>query len=488
MMTTILPPPNCATGTLAPYAPTAEMPWTRQRVQHLYRRLGFGASEEVVTAALAQQPAALVSQLLNAAEAAPNLPLPTWANWNINDYADINTEGVTQIVEYMRSWVGAMRTQGGKERITLFWHNHFVTILDVYFCPSWMVSYHQLLQRYAMGNFREFVYEMGKNPAMLVFLNGVQNTRFQPNENYARELLELFTLGVDNGYTQADITAAARALTGWNGFSVACAPIGFVPLLHDPGPKTIFGQTGNWGYDDLHNILFTQRAEQIATHVCTKIYRHFVHPDEVDTDIVAQLAQTLRDNDWELAPVFRQLFLSEHFFDEYVVGTQIKSPVGLLMGVVSELDLPMNDDMANYVFYGASQLNQVLFSPPDVKGWREDRTWINTQTLSNRWEAYDFFLYNLYTNAPQWLVAFAQRLTTEAANDPAVVARAIVDFFVPKGLHTDEEYERATSVFKWEVPQNYYDSGEWNLTWTTVSAQVALLLRHVSRLPEYQLG
>lgn len=482
------PPPNCATGTLAPYSPTADMPWNRLRVQHLYRRFGFSAPEEVITAALAQPPSVCVSQLLDAAEQAPNLPLPVWANWDINTYGDFNTEALAQILEYSRSWITAMQTQPGKERITLFWQNHFVTLVGEYFCPSWMVAYHQLLQRYAMGNFREFVYEMGKTPAMLVFLNGVQNTRFQPNENYARELLELFTIGIDGGYTQDDIREAARALTGWNGFSSACAPIGFVPILHDSGVKTIFGRTGNWGYDELHDLIFTERAEAMATYICTKIYRHFVHPDEIDATIVAGLAQTLRDNDWELAPVFRQLFLSEHFFDAYVIGTQIKSPIDLLLGIVSELALPSNDDIGNYVYYGASQLNQMLLNPPDVRGWREDRAWVNTETLRKRWESFDFFLFNVYTNAPAWLTSFAQTLTTPSANDPAQVARAVVDFFVPKGLHTEEEYERATSVFKWEVPQNYYDSGEWNLTWTTVPAQVALLMRHISRLPEYQLS
>ncbi|MEZ4988597.1 MAG: DUF1800 domain-containing protein [Saprospiraceae bacterium] len=483
----LTPPPNCATGTLMPYVPSADAPWDKTRVQHLYRRFGFGASETTIADALDSTPELVLNNLLQAAAQAPNLPAPLWQNWVIDDYGDFGAESFEQFVDYTRQWVTAMLTQGYKEKITLFWHNHFVTRFEDYFCPSWLFTYHQLLQTYALGNFRQFVYEMGKTPAMLVFLNGVQNTRFQPNENYARELFELFTLGQDNGYTQQDIVEAARALTGWNGFSTACAPITFVPLLHDTGSKTIFGQTGNWGYDELHEILFTQRANEIATFICTKIYRHFVHPT-IDDTIVAGLAQTLRDNDWELAPVFEQLFRSEHFFDEYVVGTQIKSPIDLLVGTIIETEIDTNEDILNYVVYGGYQLDQGLFNPIDVAGWTGDRAWVNTSTLTGRWQASDFFLYTIFGTMPEKFTAFVQALVPPDTTDPALAARAIVDFLTPKGLDSDEAYELATTVFKWEVPQNYYDDLQWNLYWDTVPAQVGLLMRHISRLPEFQLS
>jgi uncharacterized protein (DUF1800 family) len=321
---------------------------------------------------------------------------------------------------------------------------------------------------------------------MLIYLNGVQNTRINPNENYARELFELFTLGRDNGYTQADIEDAARALTGWNGFTSACAPIGYVSFLHDPGSKTIFGQTGNWDYDGLHEVLFTQRAQEIATYICGKIYRHFVHPLAPD-EIVAQLAQTLIDNDWELLPVFRQLFRSAHFFDNEVIGVRIKSPLELLLGSYQELDLPYNQDLVNAMIFGGFQLGQGLFNPVDVAGWPGDRTWINTATITGRWEYMDFILFTAFQNVPDLLRQLAQWLTTENANDPALVAQNLVEYIVPRALTSPEAYDQATVVLKWEVPQNYYDSGDWNLYWDTVPAQVALCLQHISRLPEFQL-
>lgn len=480
------PPPNCATGTLAPYADSPGAPWNRERAQHLYRRLGFGASEATISSALQQSPDALVDQLIADILATPNLPEPAWANWTIEDYSDFNQESTLQLIEYASSWVGGMLTNGTKERITLFWHNHFVTRFEDYFCPSWMYDYHQLLQTYALGNFREFVYEIGKCPAMLVFLNGIQNNRFEPNENYARELYELFTLGHDNGYTQQDIVETARALTGWNGFTSACAPVGFVDAFHDPGEKTIFGQTGNWDYDDLHDILFTQRAQEISEHICGKIYRQFVHPEN-DEEIISELAQTFRDSDWELAPVFRQLFKSEHFFDEKVIGTQIKSPLDLMLGTVIEGNFEITEEVRLNILYGGYQLNQGVFNPIDVAGWPGDRDWVNTNTITGRWQISDVFLFTTYQNTPELLVSFARDLTSDDANDPALVTQAIVDYLVPEGLNTPEAYEAATMVFKWEVPQNYYDSGQWNLYWETVPAQVALLMQHISRLPEFQL-
>lgn len=484
---TIVPPPNCATGTLAPYVPAAETPWSKLRVQHLYRRFGFGAPEEVILNSLNSSPQDLVDNLINQALNTPNLVEPEWANWTVDDYDDFAEESTAQVLEYAKTWVGSMISDGPKEKITLFWHNHFVTRFEDVFCPSWMFTYHQLLQTYALGNFRDFLYEMGKTPAMLVFLNGVQNTSIEPNENYGRELLELFTLGQDNGYTQDDVVNAARALTGWNGFTTACAPITFIPFLHDSEEKTIFGQTGNWGYDELHDLLFTHRAIEMSTHICGKIYRHFVHPEGNEV-IVAGLAQTLRDNDWELEPVFRQLFKSEHFFDEYVIGVQVKSPIGLLNCLVSELKYPNIDAVQSYILLAGYQLDQGLFNPPNVAGWPGGRTWINTSTISGRWQNMDFIVFNAYDLNPEIFRTLAQTLTSTEETDPALITQIIIDFFVPKGLVNPEDYDAAISVFKWEVPQNYYDDNLWNLTWDTVPTQVALLVQYISRIPEYQLS
>ncbi len=480
-------PPNCATGTLAPYAPSAAKPWDKRRVMHLYRRLGFGASPPEIQQGLAMDPGTLVDTLLNTARNQPPSAEPEWAYWDIDKYDDFNRQRMDQFISWVTGWVDQMAGQGIREKFTLFWHNHFVTRFEVYQCPSHLYQYHRLLQEQAFGNFKNFVYEIGKTPAMLVFLNGVQNTRLQPNENYARELYELFTLGRDNGYTQDDIVETARALTGWNGFTKFCAPIGYAPALHDPGEKTIFGRTGNWNYEDVHRLLFEERGELVAEYICSKLYRHFVHP-EPDENIIAGLATTFLENDFEVAPVLRQLFRSEHFFDDYVVSAVVQSPVDRFISFVREGGVPTNDALIEALTFQTYQQGQQLFNPVDVAGWPGNRNWINSNTLTGRWQTLRYYAFYLFENTPDSLTSLAVQLAGEEATDPAFVTQMIVDHFLPNGLQRPEDYERATDVFKFEIPQNYFDEGLWNLRWETVPTQVALLLDHIIRLPEFQLG
>jgi uncharacterized protein (DUF1800 family) len=476
---------NCATGTLAPFVPSAERPWDKHRIMHLYRRMGFGATPLQVESALALDPADLVDQLVDEAINMPLAEEPVWSDWNINDYTDFFPERQEQYVGWIIKWFNDMLANGFREKLALFWHNHFVTRFETYECPSYMYQYHKLLQEYALGNFKEFTVKMGQTPAMLRFLDGALSTNLLPNENYARELYELFTLGQDNGYTQADIEETARALTGWVGNAAFCGPIGFLPEYFDDGVKTIFGQTGNWNYLDVHDILFDQRSDEIAQFICGKIYSHFVHPN-INESIVAELATIFKDNNYELAPVFRALFKSDHFFDDYVVGTVVKSPTDYLINFIRESGFTYNDQVLESMTYFCFLLGQELFSPPDVSGWAGNRTWINNNTLTARWQATEFYIGTIYEFVPTDFVDLAVDLSGNS-NDPAYVTQQIVEHFIPKGLDTSMALERAIDVFKWEVPQNYYDDGSWNLAWDTVPVQVALLILHIVRLPEFQL-
>ncbi len=484
-----MPTIDCAAGTLAPYAPNAAMPWNKRRVLHLYRRIGFGATPAEVEAALRQNPTALVDSLINAARALPTAPAPEWANWTVERYNNNFQIAIEQVFAWRRRWVLDMLTQGVREKLALFWHNHFVTRLDVYNCPSWMYRYHKLLQQYALGNFRQFVYEMGKNPAMLVFLNGVQNTRFNPNENYARELYELFTLGRDNGYTQRDITETARALTGWNGITqqTLCGDVTFVPLFFDPGQKTIFGRTGNWGYDDVHNILFAERDRLIANYICRKIYRAFVSPVE-DELIIAQLSDIFITNDFEIAPVLRALFKSEHFFSEAVMGTIVKSPLEMMLCFLREgnFQLRGTNEELDGIVYLAAELQQDIFNPVDVAGWQGNRTWINSNTLTGRWQAMRFIIFNLYQSYAEQLRSLAASLSNNSKNADYIV-EVIADHFLPNGMQLPTDYDRAAIAFKGEIPNHYFEDGSWSLAWETAPAQAALLLDHLIRRPEFQL-
>lgn len=477
---------NCATGTLAAYVPSGAQPWNRARVQHLFRRTGFGIAAKDIGAALTQNPSNLVDALV---DEAINLPLPEapfWADYTISDYQD-NAEYVQQLIDWSRQWIGDMHKNGFREKLALFWSNHFVTEIDAYQCPSWMYRYHKILQTHALGNFKDFVIEMGRTPAMLVYLNGVQNTRFEPNENYARELFELFTLGRDNGYTQEDIEEAARALTGWNNFTELCAPIGYRPGFHDPGSKTIFGQSGNWNYEQLHDILFEQRGDQIATHICTKLYKHFVSV-EVDMSIVAGMAATFKANDFELAPVIRQLLKSEHFFDEKNIGVQIKSPVDYLLMVIREWGFEeIDENIQNFILYTAANLGQRIFNPVDVAGWPGDRMWIDNSRMPGRWQFGQAIAGSIYENAPSLFSQLGLRIAGDT-NDPYFASRRIVDYLIPNGLQDEDVYERAATVFKSPVPENYFEDGSWDMYWESVPAQVGLLLLFLLELPDFQLS
>lgn len=477
---------NCGVGSLAPYRPDAERPWNAMRAQHLLRRLHFGGTPTEVDFLLTQDPLIIVENLLREAIEKDLPPPPYWAEYTFSDYTDFFDEIIPQLLGAARDWIKGMVEVGFREKIALFWHNHFVTQLETYLCPSYLHQYQTILRAQGLGNFKTLVKAIGRTPAMLVYLNGVDNNRFKPNENYARELYELFTLGRDNGYTQQDIQETARALTGYVGRTELCSAITFVPFFYDDGEKTIFGQTGRWDFDGVHDILFAQRQQQIATHICTKLYRAFVHP-EPHPDIIAGMAETFLANDFEIAPVLLQLFQSEHFFDDAVIGTQIKSPLEWILTFIREGSFPYdNEELLNGIYFFTEQMGQQLFQPVDVGGWPGNQAWLSSQSLTLRWQVVEYYLYLLYENAPESLRTLAKQLASDPY-DPGMISQEITNFIICRGLGDPAAYANATAAFKHEVPQNYFDERLWNLDWEIAPAQVALLLRHLTQLPEYQL-
>ncbi len=379
---------NCNTSTLAPYT----TPLDNLRAAHLYRRLGFSASVQTIDQAVGQNAGTLVDALINEAIAMPPSPAPVWADWNNSNYpADDDAASAmrrAQAEEWRITYTNALLDNNLRDRLSFFWSNHFVTELDVYNCNSFLYYYTDCLQRNAIGNFKTFVSEIGLTDAMLFYLDGAYNNGNNPNENYARELYELFTLGEGNGYTEDDIIETAKALTGYvERGEIGCEPVAFDPTRYDAGPKTILGQTGNWNYDDVHDILFNERANEIAEFVCRKLYEFFVHPDSLDATgnaqvIIDGLAATFVANNFEIAPVLSQLFRSQHFFDDNAIGVIIKSPFDLYLNFIKETNFAYDDNTVLNVVDTCAMLSQVVFDPVDVAGWQRDRTWINTTWLS----------------------------------------------------------------------------------------------------------
>jgi len=373
-----------------------------------------------------------------------------------------------------------------RERLSFFWSNHFVTEYREYRCPGYLYQYYETLERHAIGNFREFVREIGLTPAMLMYLDGGRNRKGAPNENYGRELYELFTLGEGNGYTEQDILETARALTGYTDRPLDCGTISFDPETHDNGTKTIFGRTGNWGYDDVIDILFEVHPRIIGTFVCTRFYRFFVSP-EVNEQIVEQLVDTFIANDFEIAPVLRQLFRSEHFFDDTTIGVVIKSHFDFFVNFINESGLSYNDETLQLMTNACRLAGQQLFSPVDVAGWQRNRSWINSNSLILRWSMLETFVTRAWEADQEQFRDFAIAAAGGDSSDLPFIVGKIIDRFVPNGLFSPSETEVACQVFKSEMTDDHMVGGAWNLFNEHVPLQVFQLLLHLIRQPELQL-
>ena len=260
-----------------------------------------------------------------------------------------------------------------REKLTFFWHGHFA-------CRSRNAMYSQdvfnIIRENALGNFGDMLRAVSKSPAMLQFLNNQQNRKGHPNENFAREVMELFTLGRGN-YTETDVKEAARAFTGWN-FDKDGA-FDFKKRTHDADSKTVLGQTGNYDGDDVLNILL--KNPQTANFICKKMYKFFVN-EKVDDTNVQYLAKRFFKNNYDIKKLLEDIFTSDWFYDEKNIGTKIKSPVELMVGIRRFLPLTMDNDDAQLLFQRV--LGQILFYPPNVAGWPGGKNWIDSSTLMVR--------------------------------------------------------------------------------------------------------
>jgi uncharacterized protein (DUF1800 family) len=283
-----------------------------------------------------------------------------------------NREGVRNLNLF---WLKEMINSGAqlREKMALFWHGHFA-------CRNLNVFYQQelinVIRQNALGNFGILLKEVSRSAAMLNFLNNQQNRKGHPNENFAREVMELFTLGRGH-YTENDIKEAARAFTGW-GANVQ-GDFVFRKGQHDEGNKTVLGHTGKFDGDEVLNILLEEK--QTARFICTKIYRFFVN-DEPDQNRIEWLAGRFYQSEYDISALMEDIFTSEWFFDEKNVGTHIKSPVELLAGIQRMLPMTLQNEESMLILQRI--LGQMLFYPPNVAGWAGGKTWIDSSTLMMR--------------------------------------------------------------------------------------------------------
>ncbi len=405
------------TGDLSPIAPAD---WTYDRAAHLIERAGFGETPAQIARLASMSPKDVVDRLVDyektdnrslkpfdesgvwdpgmdpfppsraeavriAHERGESLGvkvLPAGTSRRLQPVVDKFFYGLfANAIETQRLglwWANRMVTTRRplEEKLTLFWHGHFATGEYKVRDYRMMLRQNEMFRARASGTFRELLVGILKDPAMLVYLDNGENVRKHPNENFGRELLELFTMGVGH-YTERDVREAARAFTGWSNDVLAFK---FNADLHDDGEKMFLGRTGNFNGEDIIGIILEQPVT--AEFIAAKVYRHFVR-EEIPDEVKKDLGRTFRESGYQMKPLLRRIFLSKDFYSPPSHATQIKSPVHLVVSTYRKMGLsevPTIPDFGRMT----SGLGQSLFGPPNVAGWAGGRTWITPATLLQR--------------------------------------------------------------------------------------------------------
>ncbi|QKG54012.1 DUF1800 family protein [Hymenobacter sp. BRD67] len=528
-------PARTTSSTLAPYSGA----WGPDQAAHLLRRCLFGPTRGEIQAAAASTLALVLDGLLTvpAAPAAPlnvnalDTTVPIGQTW-VGQSFDQTLEGArrTSLRDW---WLGQQLMQGVSlsEKMTLFWHNHFVIEFSTINSAQYGYEYVRLLRQQALGNIRQLTKDITITPAMLRYLNGNASTAGAPNENFARELMELFTLGkgplIGAGnyttYTEADVQAAAKVLTGWRDNPATVSGY-FTASRHDSSIKQFSSAFGNAHiapngaseYQDLIDLIFLQPST--AAFLVRKLYRWFVYyviDAQTESDIIQPLATLLVQHNYDVAPVLRALLGSQHFFDVANVGCLIKSPLDFTVGVCRQFELafpPASSPVAQYgmweQLYSAAYLQQQpLGDPPNVAGWaayyqtpQYHELWINAVTLPRRNQTTDLFLSTAgYTRngftLKADLVAWVQALPATTAQNPNLVIAEFAQLMVPIVLTTNQlDFLKSALLpglpdFEWTSEWNQYLAAPTNtVKRNTVAGRLSAMARALAGLAEYQLS
>lgn len=520
-------------------------PWNKSTVRHLVKRTMFGAKRSDIAFFQSLGLTGSINQLLDDSSPLPAPPLKeynsstaavpdnlvaagqTWVN-------DANTDGTVAFLRrasFKKWWVGNMIDQERnlREKMTLFWHNHFSTETADIGNAQFVFKHHNLLRTKALGNIKQLVRDITLDPAMLVYLNGQNNNKLAPDENFAREIQELFVIGKGPGakFTEDDVKTAAKLLTGWrNNFTTFTSY--FDSTRHDTtnkqfsafyGNKIITGRTGATAGDlelnDFLDMLFSN--QEAALFLCRKLYIWFVYYDitpEVESNIINPLAALLRASNYDVKPVLQKLLFSEHFFDAMNMGCQIKSPVDMLIGMMREFEVkfPTPDQYAtNYGLWNLhvsyfTNLQQNIGDPPDVSGWKayyQDpgfyEYWINTDTLPKRIQYLDYLATTGYTlNGFKMVVdhiAYSKGFTSPG--DPNLLIDDMVDHLLGVPISSSHRAQLKRDILLSGQSQDYYWTNAWDTYISTpsnaantkyVTTALTNLIKYFVDLPEYQLS
>jgi uncharacterized protein (DUF1800 family) len=517
-----------------------------EQAAHLLRRTTFGATYQQIKEVASTGLDAAISQLFEPkTEPAPPVnpsftddPSVAIGETWVNDFADNSVAGLNGYrVQSLRAWtLDLICTEGLniREKMVLFWHNHF-PISDIT-DQRFVYRYSKLLREHALGNFRDLTKAMTIEPAMLRYLNGNENTASSPNENYARELLELFTIGKGplagpsdyTNYTEQDVVEMAKVLTGWRdrGFNTQdpgqAILAEFVPNRHNTTTKQLsyrfnneqISNLGDQEYSHLLDIIFSK--PECAHFICRKLYRWFVYyeiPQQVEDEVIAPMAQILVDNDYQVQPALEALFRSEHFFDILNVGPMIKNPVDFTIGVFKqfEIDLSIANLSQHYrALYQTfnkhiTPMQMPYYDPPNVAGWKAFyqepvfyRDWINAVTLPIRQNFTDLILTTGIATG-QGYSAKVDLLTFVSKLDSPDIADELIDQLVatlfPQPITTAQhDYLKGILLpglpdYEWTVEYTDYLDNPNNVNLANaVKSKLTALLKAMLSMPEFHLS
>lgn len=532
------PPPT--TG-LAPYTG----PWTENEVIHLLKRTLFGAKrgdiayfqslncaqavDELLTISLDPPPPPIKEYVTPTNATNPDTNILQGTTW-VNDPNNDGTVTSLRRASLKKWWMGLMINQERtlREKMTLFWHNHFATeSTDVN--AQFLYKHHALLRSFAVGNFKALTKAVTIDPAMLVYLNGQLNQAVAPDENYGRELQELFCCGKGPGslFTEEDVQASAKVLTGWRNNANTISSF-FDNNRHDKTNKqfssfynntVIAGKNGpTAGEEELDALLdMIFATNETAEYMCRRFYRWFVYYDideTVENNIIKPLAVIFRNANYEVAPVLRTLLMSEHFFDILSRGCQIKSPVDLAVTLCREFEVvfqPETDYISNYGHWNylvnqCSNLQQNIGDPPDVSGWKAYyqepqfyEMWINSDTLPKRNQFTDIMVVNGYTFSGNKMIIdgaeFAKTLTNPG--DPNQLINDLTKLMYRLDLSAASKAQIKKDILLGGQSEDYYWTNAWNqfinnpgdmANTTTVRNYIRDLIKYLMNLAEYQLA
>ncbi len=455
-----------------PYSPGAANPWDLKKVGHVFRRAAFGASWADLQEGLKLGPQPLIDRLLKGGEPSPLYDADT---------EKFLTEAARKFNAGPQAsawWLYRMLHGGNplREKLALFWHNHFATSNAKVQNVGFMVGQYELMYRHALGKFSDMLQGISRDPAMMIWLDTVQSKKGEPNENYARELMELFSLGIGN-YTEKDIREAARAFTGWE---IQDGKFRENKSQFDATEKKVLGQTGNWTGGNIVQICLEQKAA--PRFIVRKLYRFLINEaDAPSDDLIEPLAKQFQ-NGYDSGKLVETMLRSNLFFSEHAYRGRIKSPVDYVLGMARALESKMGtQNSAVNLTTALETLGQNVFHPPSVKGWDGGQTWLNGQTLLFR-QNFGLELARRPSGYKEPATAFVL-----AKAHGKKTGEELAEFFLQLFLQGDVPAETRTRIFEYAKSSTKQKLPSYWTEQDVAEHRVISLCHLVMTLPEYQV-